>query len=311
MRSFWLLQRSFGWVSLASLFVVSIAHGQVDSGKLPEANGEESSEASKAFWSGKEFYESGQFSRAQEQFQRAYLLTKDPDLLYDIGQTYRKVGQCALALRSYQDFLRQAPESPLGPQAAKQVSELQTSCPQAHQETTVEVQSDQRHSESPARFALVSEHSPAKPQLSPGLVRDQAGFAKQLRAWTYVTLAAGIAAGGTAAVLEIWNDRRYGDWSDRNRNLAQGVASIETPSEWLTRQQSNDQLGISIQRVDREVLFISLGAGALLTTSAVLFLATSKQSTKTSATTKPHPDVLVQPIIIGGKLLSLSMRGTF
>lgn len=312
MGSIRLSQRSLGLVSLASLLVVSVARGQLDTPKLPETNSEASSEASKAFWSGKEFYESGQFSQAQEQFQLAYLLTKDPDLLYDIGQTYRKMGECALALRSYQDFLRLAPASPLAPQAGKQVSDLQDLCPLTQKESTpVGLPKDQRLGEFPAPLALVPERSPASLQSSPGFAPDQPGLRKQLRVCTYLTLAAGVAAGGTATVLEIWNDRRYSDWSERNRNLAREMAPGETSSEWLARQQRNDQLGSSIQKVDRDVLFISLGAGALLATSAVLVLTTSAQSPKVTAAPTLRSNVAFQPFVLGTRLVSLSMLGSF
>jgi tetratricopeptide (TPR) repeat protein len=299
-------------VSLAPLLIVSAAHGQANTTKLPEANSEATSDASKSFWSGKESYESGQFALAQEQFQRAYFLTKDPDLLYDIAQSYRKMGKCALALQSYQDFLRLAPASPLAPQAGKQVSDLQALCSSTHQETTpVELPSDKHNSESPTPVAQVSARNQANLQPSPRLDRDQLGLIKQLRTWTYVTLAAGVAAGGTATVLELWNDHRYHDWSDRNGNLAQGPAPGEKGSEWLARQQKNDQLGNSIQKVDREVIFISLGAGALLATSAVLILATSAQSPKSTAALPLGSEVAFQPVVLGTRLVSLSMLGSF
>ena len=312
MRTFSRLHRSLELTSLAYLFIVLPARGQANSPNHTETSAAATNEASKAFWSGKKFYESGQFSQALEQFQRAYLLTKDPDLLYDIGQAHRKMGECALALRSYQDFLRLAPASPLAPQAENQASDLEASCPSSDQETnSVELPKEKLDREFPTPSVSVPVQPPTNPQISPRIVGDDSGSFRQIRLWTYVTLAAGVAAGGTVAVLELWNNRRYGDWSEQNQNLAQGKSRGETDSEWLGRQQRNDQLGNSIQRVDREVLFFSLGAGALLTTSAVLLLVNSTQAPKASATPTHRSDVVIQPVILGTKLVSLSMNGSF
>jgi tetratricopeptide (TPR) repeat protein len=299
-------------VSFAFLLFVAPAHGQVDTPNLPKKESEGTSEASRAFWNGKEFYESGQFIQAQDQFLRAYHLTNDPDLLYDIGQTYRKMGQCELALSSYQDFLRLAPASPLVARAEKQVSNLKASClssPKAA--TSPALPNDKPHSEFPAQLALGPERNPASPQSATRIANDQPGLYRRIRVWSYVTLAVGVAAGGAATALELWNDHRYGDWSQRNRNLATGLAPGETGSGWLARQQDNDQLGNSIQRVDREVLFSSLGAGALLATSAVLFLASTTQSPKANATPTHRSDVALHPVVLGTKLVSLSVVGSF
>src|SRR4051812_12202184 len=51
-------------------------------------------------------YELGEYEQAIPLFRRAYDLTRAPALIFNVAQTYRRVGDCRHALESYRQFLR-------------------------------------------------------------------------------------------------------------------------------------------------------------------------------------------------------------
>jgi len=269
-------------------------------------------EASRAFWLGKDHYDAGDFALALEQFRRAFALTSDPDLLYNIAQSYRKMAKCAAALENYRSFLRAAPDSPLAPQAAKQVSQLQSSCdvpvarPLSVAATGTEhagntgmlPNGDQAHEESrslggTAKANVSGQPSPAK------------------QTWALVALAGGVVVGGVATGLEIWNHGRHDQWTARDQNLAMGNVNGESQTAWVVRQQANDNLGRSIDRVQLEVLSLSIGAGALLATSVIVYLWSPSEKKQPRASASPRINIAVQPVSVGPQPGAVSILGTF
>lgn len=232
--------------------------------------------ASEAFWNGKKAYEQGEFEQAQEHFQKAYLLTNDPDILYDIGQTYRRMGDCGRAYATYQEFLRFAPNSALAALAEKQALHLEVACSAPVREAAPPPASTVASQPSPVTLPM--DTAPASPTAAQPKTDSSALLETEShphrRIWTIVTLASGLVAGGTAAGLGIWNYQRRTLWREREQNLARGPVSGQSNVDWFTQQTQNDRLALSINAVDPVTVCVGLGAAALLATSAVLYVIT-------------------------------------
>jgi tetratricopeptide (TPR) repeat protein len=279
-----------------ALAFVTTARAEAETTDAAQSVDEVKREAATAFWSGKQAYDAGDFARAREQFQRAYQLTKDPELLYDLGQTYRQMGECAPARQAYQQFLQAAPTSPLAARATRHVARLDAACPSSRSP----------EDDSGGTPALAEQRRPethARPD-PPRAVAVEPG--RPWRVWTVVTLAAGLAAGGVAAGLEIYNQQRYHEWSERNRSLARGTAG-ETPTDWVARQQANDRLGGSIDAMDRTALLVGLGGAVLVAASAALYLARPGESSG-----PPRASAIeLRPTTMGTKSAGIAFAGSF
>lgn len=232
--------------------------------------------AREAFWKGKAHYDAGELSEAIDQFKRAYDLTGDPDLLYDIAQSHRKAGECSLALDNYRAFLRLSPQSSLAARAERQLAALQVTC-----ETQVGGAPPADYVEQPIvepTPAVVPATATAPNQAPPAAdphsfsVSEERSRGGALQAGALIALAGAAITGGLALGLEIWNENRHDEWRARDHNLEKGNAAGETDATWAVRQSANDEFGRSIERVDRTATYLSIGAGALLATSAVLYL---------------------------------------
>lgn len=55
------------------------------------------------------YFKVQQFDKAIEELQRAYVLDPRPEYLYAIGQAFRMAGDCAKAIRSYEQYLKTNP----------------------------------------------------------------------------------------------------------------------------------------------------------------------------------------------------------
>jgi tetratricopeptide (TPR) repeat protein len=292
--------------------MVSLAHAQPAAGTKIELTDAARSQAEQAFWKGKEHYDAGEFEQARIRFQAAYRLVNDPNLLYNIAQASRKLGDCRQALESYEQFLKDTAESPLALQAEKQVVELEAACPRQASATT------------PGQPTLVvpSEPPPTAPAIAVGngwgsgseSKHSQSPDVKSAREslpWVMTTFVTGLVAGGTAIGLAIWNDRRYDDWTERNRSLRLGTAPGETATQWQTRQQLNNELIISVQRVDKNVVALGIGAGALLATSAVLHFFW-RNSESPSPSDRKRTGVLSLPLVsVGATSATFALQGSF
>jgi len=118
-------------------------------------------------------------------------------------------------------------------------------------------------------------------------------------------------AGGFATGLEIWNAARHDQWSAQDRNLARGNANGESQGQWLVRQEANDELGRSIEKVQLEVLSLSIGAGALLATSAVVYLWSPGEKKKPRASASPRINIAVRPVSVALQRGAVSILGSF
>jgi len=82
-------------------------------------------EAEKLFQQGLKAYDAGEFARALEAFEAAHRLTAMPEILFDIGMTYRALGDCRRAVKAFDDFIHAvAPGDPLLARARDRRAEL-------------------------------------------------------------------------------------------------------------------------------------------------------------------------------------------
>lgn len=69
-------------------------------------------------------YNLQQYDKALKLFQDAYLLDSQSELLYNIAQTQRALGQNREAIASYQAFLRADPETPLRAEVKTKIADM-------------------------------------------------------------------------------------------------------------------------------------------------------------------------------------------
>src|SRR5262249_11679473 len=67
---------------------------------------------------------SGQYDKAVEEFQAAYLLRPSPLLLFNLAQAHRKAGHSQQALDLYERFLREQPETDLRAETEGYIAEV-------------------------------------------------------------------------------------------------------------------------------------------------------------------------------------------
>ncbi|HEY8924417.1 MAG TPA: tetratricopeptide repeat protein, partial [Polyangia bacterium] len=97
----------FCWLATVSIDARGLVHV---GGVMAEAAGD-AQRARELFRQGSVFFDSGQFGKAIEAWQRAYEEKQDPGLLYNIGQAYRLAGDPRKALFFYRSFLRKTPRT--------------------------------------------------------------------------------------------------------------------------------------------------------------------------------------------------------
>jgi tetratricopeptide (TPR) repeat protein len=68
-----------------------------------------SNPAEKRFRQAKAFFDLGEFEQALEAYKESYLLSSEPEILFNIGQCYFELKRYEEAQRSYRIFLRDAP----------------------------------------------------------------------------------------------------------------------------------------------------------------------------------------------------------
>jgi tetratricopeptide (TPR) repeat protein len=86
---------------------------QPSKGKPSEAERKKIERASELFREGEILYNIQKYEEALQKYEEAYLVSGEPDLLYNIGQCYRLMGKRQEAITSYRNFLRARPTTPM------------------------------------------------------------------------------------------------------------------------------------------------------------------------------------------------------
>jgi tetratricopeptide (TPR) repeat protein len=79
----------------------------------PETSPEALAKARELSGQGRVLHDRGEYSRAVDAFQAAYVLAPSPAILFNLGQAYRLKGDCDNAVLMYRAFLRSRPEEQL------------------------------------------------------------------------------------------------------------------------------------------------------------------------------------------------------
>src|SRR5687767_1629312 len=62
------------------------------------------------FEEGETFYKVGEYDKALESYKQAYILSKEPALLFNMAQCYRLLSRSDEAVRTYKIFIRDTPD---------------------------------------------------------------------------------------------------------------------------------------------------------------------------------------------------------
>jgi Tetratricopeptide repeat len=87
------------------------------------------------FDQGEVFFKLGQYEKAAAAYQEAYLLSKAPLFLLNIGQCYTNLGQTKEAIHSYEAFIREDPKSPYRAEIEGQIDDLKAYLAQKQNES--------------------------------------------------------------------------------------------------------------------------------------------------------------------------------
>jgi hypothetical protein len=86
---------------------------------------------------------------------------------------------------------------------------------------------------------------------------------------------AGLLAVAAGGALLAWNGSRYSTWKEEDRRL-RGAIDVP-PATSVPRQEANDDLWRSIQRVDRGALALAAGGAVLALAGGLLWYLGSRQ----------------------------------
>jgi tetratricopeptide (TPR) repeat protein len=87
---------------------------------------EPTTEAKEHYRKGTAAYNLGRYREAAQEYERAYELTLDPALLFNVGQAYRLAGDRQKAVIAYRSYLRSAPEGDRRAVAEAKLKELES-----------------------------------------------------------------------------------------------------------------------------------------------------------------------------------------
>ena len=205
-------------------------------------------EAERTFEEGNRRFHDGDYHAAIPLFQRAYDLSGEPALIFNIAQSHRLAGECQSAIAAYRRFLGLAGDSALREAAQGHIDRMAPTCPVAAPATP------------PLVVAAVRPVEP--PQTAP----------PPWRAVGLVVTGAGLLGAAGAGTLYLWNGSRYRRWQAEDSRLDLRDGSIP-PAEALARQEVNDELWRSIKRTDRTSLGLAIASGAVALGGAVLWLS--------------------------------------
>ena len=102
---------------VAALAAVASASPKIDPAVQAQADG--------LFEKGEASYQAGRYQEAISEFKQAYELVRDAVYLFNIAQSYRKVGDCASAYDFYGQYLAAAPNAENKDKVKQWIGELQ------------------------------------------------------------------------------------------------------------------------------------------------------------------------------------------
>lgn len=237
--------------------------------------------ATVAFWEGKDHYDRGDFQAALQRFLTSYQLSQDPDLLYNLAQTYRRLGQCRQSLEHYRRYVELSTPSSATAQAKAQIDLLQVQCSEQQElaEQHPATEAAPRHTGS---SGVGSEREdtrtptprvPPKPQARqlPDESRGQ-DTPTYLRTASVATMVTGLALAGVGIGLKLWDDDRYATWKARDRELQPFREDRIVDPVLQERMQANNNLGRSILSTQKYELAAAIASGVFCASAITLYV---------------------------------------
>ncbi len=90
----------------------------------PRAQAQDDTAQAKAHYAkGKEHFNAGRFEDAAREFKKAYLIKRIPGILFNIAQTYRKLGDTKMAIHFFDKFVQEASANDPNRKAAQAILE--------------------------------------------------------------------------------------------------------------------------------------------------------------------------------------------
>jgi tetratricopeptide (TPR) repeat protein len=240
----------------------------------------------------------GEYTQAIEAFEASYALRPLPELLYDLAQAYRRLGNCEQALGYYRRYFEHAPPGSLRDKAAARIAEL-SPCPATPPSTAVAAQPpSEPHATSephaPSEPHATSEPhaiSPAPPTatptLSPSLVPpaklqlDRSPARRRYTIAGLATVGAALAFGAVALYYSI----------DTVKRSTEATGLITSVGVWTEQAQAVERTGRRDQLVSG-LLWGAAGASAL-TGATLLILGRYARRARVSAHVGPTSGILV------------------
>ncbi len=89
------------------------------------ALGQDFAAAGRHFAAAQDAFGQDRFSQAAKEYQAAYEITKDPVLLFNIGESFQRAGDGPQAIRSYRAYLQAQPTASDRPEVERRLNELE------------------------------------------------------------------------------------------------------------------------------------------------------------------------------------------
>ncbi len=132
---------SFRFVLIPVLALAVAASGLLAAPRSLSAQEGGMQEARSHFKEGKKLYDDQEFEKAAEEFLEAYELSERGELLYNIGQSYRKAGDLQNAEKYFQKYLNENPDANNEDEVVDLLIQIQQKL--AAQMATIDVQTEQ------------------------------------------------------------------------------------------------------------------------------------------------------------------------
>jgi tetratricopeptide (TPR) repeat protein len=249
-------------------------------------------EARRHYEKGRVAYDLADYGAAIAHFTRAYELSLEPVLIFNIAQAHRLMGSCRKAIELYQRYLRLAPGTEEAETARPHLEALKRSCPEEPP---------------PARAPAASPPRSAAPAAATPLAAATAAPARHrpLRTAAWVGLGAGLLAAAAAPLLHDWNESRKARHEVEAAALARVLPSdAADPAQRTRLEASHRALGRSIDTVDTLVI-VTAAAGAALALGSAGYLLFGGREAAPPAPARVTLDVGISP---GATLVALSGR---
>ena len=233
-----------------------------------EARAQDYEAAGRDFAAAQEAFGKGQFGKAAELFEKAYEITKDPVLLYNIGEANEKAGNGKQAVRFYGRYVQEQPSATDRPEVEKRIAQLREK---------YKLPADAANPQSPAETAPPPANPPAaQPEKAPtpattesapvGILDEDHPSRTKVAAW--VGVAATVALLTAGAICGLVAQSRSDEIS--RREIAVNADGTPPKFDAATESQFSD-LRSEGKAYDAAGIALLTGAGVVAVISGVLF----------------------------------------